>query len=123
MTRAYQRWSVVGDHENPGGWAYRVGLNWGRSVLRRRRRHPDASLYARDRVDLPPLVDPDIRRALAELHLKHRAVIVCRFFLGWSEEETALALGVRPGTVKSRLHRAKADLRVRLGHLDREEDR
>jgi RNA polymerase sigma factor (sigma-70 family) len=40
-----------------------------------------------------------------------RDVIACRYFLGLSEEETAAALGVRAGTVKSRTARALARLR------------
>ncbi len=39
MVRAYQRWKQVSSLDNPGGWVYRVGLNWSRSVLRRRRIH------------------------------------------------------------------------------------
>ena len=35
MARAYQRWPHVSQLENPGGWVYRVALNWSRSVLRR----------------------------------------------------------------------------------------
>jgi DNA-directed RNA polymerase specialized sigma24 family protein len=37
--------------------------------------------------------------------------------LGWSEAETAHALGIRPGTAKSRLHRATATLAQQLSHL------
>jgi DNA-directed RNA polymerase specialized sigma24 family protein len=38
-------------------------------------------------------------------------VIACRYLLELSEAETAAALGVRVGTVKSRLSRALARLR------------
>ena len=38
MTRAYQRWIQVHSYENPEGWVYRVGLNWARSIWRKRRR-------------------------------------------------------------------------------------
>jgi RNA polymerase sigma-70 factor (ECF subfamily) len=41
-------------------------------------------------------------------------VIAARYLLGLSEAETATALGLRPGTVKSRLSRALGRLRVRL---------
>lgn len=122
MARAYQRWGQVQQYANPGGWVYRVALNWARSVLRIRRRSLHR-LYQPEAVEAPFPVDPDVHRAVAELDLKHRAVIVCRYLLGWSELDTAAALGIRPGTVKSRLHRASAHLQVRLGHLRPEEPR
>lgn len=52
--------------------------------------------------------------------MKHRSVVVCRYLLGWSVAETAQALGVREGTVKSRLHRAMQSLQSALSHLDPE---
>jgi RNA polymerase sigma-70 factor (ECF subfamily) len=96
-----------------------VGLNWSRSVLRRRRRF-NPTLYRRDAVDPPTVIDPAVHRALAGLDIKHRSVIVCRFLLDWSVEETAAALDLRPGTVKSRLSRALDRLRTELQHLDPE---
>ena len=45
----------------------------------------------------------------------HRDAVACRFFLQLSEEETAAALGIRRGTVKSRLARALERLRQELG--------
>ena len=41
-------------------------------------------------------------------------MVACRYFLDLSEAETAAALGLRPGTVKSRLSRALARLRTSL---------
>lgn len=119
MARAYQHWERIGGYANPAGWAYRVGLNWSRSVLRRRRRF-NPTLYRRDAVDPPTVIDPAVHRALAGLDIKHRSVIVCRFLLDWSVEETAAALDLRPGTVKSRLSRALDRLRTELQHLDPE---
>jgi RNA polymerase sigma-70 factor, ECF subfamily len=49
--------------------------------------------------------------AVNGLREEERLVIACRFFLELSEEETAAALDVRPGTVKSRTSRALAHLR------------
>ena len=53
-----------------------------------------------------------------ELDIAHRSVVVCRHLLGWSVSETASALRIREGTVKSRLHRATRILQARLHHLD-----
>lgn len=52
--------------------------------------------------------------ALEMLPERDRMVIGYRFLLDLSEAETAVALGVRPGTVKSRLSRALARLREAL---------
>ncbi|MPY92853.1 MAG: hypothetical protein GEV08_07215, partial [Acidimicrobiia bacterium] len=120
MARAYQRWDRVSDFDDPGGWVYRVGLNWATSVLRRRVRAPRPPAE-RGPSDVGPLAEPDVLAALHELGVKQRSVIVCRFYLGLSEAETAEALGVRPGTVKSRLHRGLRHLQSRLAHLDPQE--
>ena len=53
--------------------------------------------------------------AVNRLSEEHRLAIACRYFLELSEDETAAALGVRRGTVKSRLARALARLREELG--------
>lgn len=125
MTRAYQRWRTVQTMGSPSGWVYRVALNWSRSVLRTRRRRQARALYEREAVDggVRTPVDPAVRAALADLDVKHRSVVVCRYLLGLSEEETALALDLPAGTVKSRLHRASRILRARLDHLREENDR
>ena len=52
--------------------------------------------------------------AVADLREEERLVVSCRHFLGLSEEETATAIGVPVGTVKSRLSRALARLREAL---------
>lgn len=122
MARAYQRWERVARFDDPGAWVYRVGLNWATSVLRRRLR-PLRPQIVRDVTDVEPPAEPDVLVALAELDVKQRAVVVCRYYLGLSEAETASALHIRPGTVKSRLHRALKTLQPRLAHLRTEEFR
>jgi RNA polymerase sigma-70 factor (ECF subfamily) len=57
--------------------------------------------------------------ALATLREEDRLVLGCRFLLELGEAETAAALGVRPGTVKSRTSRALARVREALGGTGR----
>ena len=52
--------------------------------------------------------------ALETLPERDREVIACRYLLELSEAETATTLGIRPGTVKSRLSRGLARLRREL---------
>ncbi|MEX0743122.1 MAG: RNA polymerase sigma factor [Actinomycetota bacterium] len=52
--------------------------------------------------------------ALETLPERDREVIACRYLLELSEAETARTLGIRPGTVKSRLSRALTRLRREL---------
>jgi RNA polymerase sigma-70 factor (ECF subfamily) len=68
---------------------------------------PEAALVARE--DQERLLE-----AVERLPDGYRDAIACRYFLDLSEEETAAALGVRRGTVKSRLARALAHLREHL---------
>ena len=55
--------------------------------------------------------------AVNELPEEQRLTVACRYFLELSEEETAAALGVRRGTVKSRLARAIERLREEVGDV------
>jgi len=67
------------------------------------------------------LVASEQRRRLLDaveaLRDDDRLVISCRYFLELSEEETAAALGIARGTVKSRLSRALERLRAQMGEV------
>ena len=69
---------------------------------------PEAALVSSER-------RRELLEALGRLGEDHRLVLECRYFLDLSEEETAAAVGVPRGTVKSRLARALERLRAELG--------
>lgn len=115
MTRAYVRWNAIAHYDNPGGWVFRVGLNWATS--RWRMLHRERPLAEDDREQ--PLAEPTtdaiaVRQALAHLPVNQRAVIVCRILLDLSTAQTATTLDIAEGTVKSRLARALTALRAEL---------
>jgi RNA polymerase sigma-70 factor (ECF subfamily) len=68
---------------------------------------PEAAALAHERSE-------ELLSALARLAERDREVLVHRFLLGLGEEETAAALGVRRGTVKSRTSRALERLRAEV---------
>ena len=70
---------------------------------------PSPEQAALARVDKEALLE-----ALSHLSENDRLVIAYRYFLELSEKDMAVALGVRPGTVKSRLARALGRLRTHL---------
>jgi RNA polymerase sigma-70 factor (ECF subfamily) len=68
---------------------------------------PDAALERNE-------LEAALGRAIAELPEERRIVVVLRDLEGLSYEEIAQALDLELGTVRSRLHRARADLRDKL---------
>lgn len=65
-------------------------------------------------------LDPDLEIALAELHPDYRAVVVLCDVVGLTYEEIAETLGIKMGTVRSRIHRARSNLRTTLERLEAE---
>lgn len=115
MTRAYQRWADVQTYENPGGWVYRVAMNWAYTKLRRSKRELP-SVYVTDKPHIEdPQFEPKLDAALAALPEKYRAPVVLRYYMDWSMEDISEALGIPKGTVKSRIHRGVAALQKALG--------
>lgn len=114
LARAWERWGKVSEYDNPAGWVYRVGLNWGRSRLRRVRREVTTDVFP-DAGAVDHHTDRAVLDALRELSADHRAVVVGRLYLDWSEADVAAALDLPAGTVKSRLSRALSQLDARLG--------
>ena len=58
--------------------------------------------------------DAAVRDAIAALPEERRIVVVLRDLEGLSYDEIAEVLGLEPGTVRSRLHRARLDLKAKL---------
>lgn len=113
MTRALRHWRRVTRVQNQAGWVYRVAYNWAVDQIRRRRRWSGRKMRV-EPVWQPPVPDPEVFRAVSELPYDQRSVVVLRLVEDWSEKEVADALGIAPGTVKSRLSRALEKLREEL---------
>jgi RNA polymerase sigma-70 factor (sigma-E family) len=111
LTKCYLHWRKVRRADRPDAYVYRILVN----ALRDRRNRRWNDELATDRLpeqalDEDPTSGLAVRAALAALSKEHRDVLVLRFYADLSERETARALGVPPGTVKSRTARALAAL-------------
>ncbi|HWS35116.1 MAG TPA: sigma-70 family RNA polymerase sigma factor [Actinoplanes sp.] len=118
MARACARWSTVSRLDSPAGWVFRVGLNWATSWWRKVRRERPPAAEADHPRARPPDGSTAARSALANLPEAQRAVITCRVLLDLTTAETAAALRISEGTVKSRLSRGLAALRTELNSED-----
>jgi RNA polymerase sigma-70 factor (sigma-E family) len=115
FARMELRWRRI---DNPEGYLHRCVVNRSHDVLRRRRLEQRFGRLRRD--ETSDLQADELGDALAKLPPKRRAAVVLRFYAGLPEREVADALGVRPGTVKSMVHRALAQLREELSEeIDR----
>ena len=96
-------------------WLTRILLNECYRELRRRKR------FSFGEEALPESAGPDVydglplKEAVLRLPEELRAVVVLRFFGGYSQKETAQALQIPQGTVATRQRRALALLRLELG--------
>ncbi len=123
MTAVWQHRRRLQQGRDPRGWFYRVLRNKCVDVMRSRRKRASALLEADppDPVQNDPVGNVDrreqlaaLRRALAELPDEMREIILLRDFHDLPYAEIAQVLDIPPGTVMSRLHRARSALRNRL---------
>jgi RNA polymerase sigma-70 factor (sigma-E family) len=110
LTKCLVHWSKVRRADDRDAYVHRVLVNTLASSRRRRwwGERPVADVPERataDEIAAHDLTD-GVRRSLARLTPDQREVVVLRYFAHLTEAQTAQALGVAPGTVKSRLHRA-----------------
>ena len=114
LMRCYAQWGKVSRADDRDAYVYRILLNCHRDSRRRRwwGEHPTADLPEHQSADDTVAVDvaDAVRRALGNLSRPNREVVVLRYFVHLSEQQTAHVLDIAPGTVKSRLSRALAQL-------------
>ncbi|MGW5391621.1 SigE family RNA polymerase sigma factor [Streptomyces koyangensis] len=118
LVRTYRRWELIADKRLADAYLRRVMINtrteWWRSrklqeVPTEELPEPAITDGTEQHADRALLMD-----VLTVLAPKQRSVVVLRHWEQMSTEETAAALGMSAGTVKSTLHRALARLRQEL---------
>lgn len=115
-------------------WLARIVTNLAYSLFRRRKRRPETSIEPLVEAGAQWGTDDDpadhaaqhehadlLAGAFEELSDDHRTILVLRVVDGLSYDEIARTLEIAPGTVMSRLSRARAELKSRLEARTKEE--
>ncbi|OHO30680.1 RNA polymerase sigma factor SigE [Corynebacterium sp. HMSC034B08] len=107
------------------GWLHRITTNLFLDMVRRRakirmealpedyERVPGTDMTPEDAYSVTNL-DPALQKALGDLKAEFRVAVVLCDVVGMSYEEIAETLGVKMGTVRSRIHRGRAQMRESL---------
>lgn len=115
LARAFERWDEVSEMANRDGWAYVVARNTLRSLLQRESLAEKVRrMRTRDEVKELPDDVVDFHMMLEPLTPTQRHVMVLRHVFGMTEPEIGEVLGIKRGTVSSRIHRSHAKLRSTL---------
>ena len=120
LVALWQRWDRLRAAHHPVAYARGVVANLARerirSTVRERRRVALFWSRSTEVVDGPDTaVVLDVRAALTRLPFRKRACVVLRHAFDLSEKDTAAALGISVGTVKSQTSKGMAELEWLLG--------
>jgi RNA polymerase sigma-70 factor (sigma-E family) len=113
-TKLYRHWRKAGNADNRDAYAQRVLSRTWLDERKRpsRREHPQAATPEESWMVPDRIADRDSLAALLKsLGPRQRAVVVLRFYLDYSVEDTAAILGISSGTVKSQSLRGLETLR------------
>ena len=124
LAKLYLSWDKVQQRESIDGYVRRILVNEHNSLWRRawKRQETTVSQMPDQAAPAPAGRDADLWDFVQTLPRKQRAVVVLRYYEELSEAETAAALGVSVGTVKSQASRALASLPSRPGEIAERDD-
>ena len=109
FARALARWRRLRSHPSPGGWVTTTALNVARRQLRRRPEGPQPER------DVPGIEDRLVlHEAIRALPARQQEAVTLHYLLDVPVTETAAAMGIDVGTVKTHLSRARAALHEAL---------
>jgi RNA polymerase sigma-70 factor (sigma-E family) len=115
FVRLWRRWRWLRDPDAAPAYLHRTVVNLGNSAIRRRvLERRVAGNRGGQPVEAGPEAGLELRQAIGALSPRKRACVVLRYLAGMTEAQTAQALGITPGTVKSQTHKALRQLRQQL---------
>jgi RNA polymerase sigma-70 factor (ECF subfamily) len=120
--RVYRAWRSFKPGTSFHSWIYRIVTNLHRDELRRRKGRfyqeeeiPEQAVQPIEEYVERQLSEP-VSRALADLTAEQRQIVLLADIEGFSYQEIGKIVGCSVGTVRSRLHRARGQLRKLVSH-------
>lgn len=116
----YKAISTMDTLKNPDfikTWFYRIIVNTSIDLLRKRKKIvvvDDEALSSYDLGTVDQYEDIDLQKALENLPVQYRSIVVLRFFEDLKIEEIAVILDENVNTIKTRLYKSLKILRVQM---------
>ena len=105
--------------EHERAWIIRTTVNLCKDLLKKHWRRTTVTLDAAEHVPAPEPEEGSLTAALELLPPKYRTVLYLYYYEGYSAGEIARMSGEKPSTIRTRLTRARAQLReIMKGELD-----
>ncbi len=131
---AWRSWDGFEGRSNPSSWLWTIAVRACQRMHRRRKGEPERMASLEELSPFGASEMPDVRRqrasvledllmqegrermeeAVAELPMNFRIPLVLKDIVGFSVDDVAAILGIKPATVKTRLHRARMKLRAAI---------
>ena len=118
FVKLYRSKTEFTDDEHLKSWLVRVAINECKSLfVLPWRKEEDIEEYENQL----PMEEPDreVFQAVMGLQKKYRIPVILYYYLGYSTDEVARLMGIPPATARTRLARARAQLRDILGGDER----
>jgi RNA polymerase sigma factor, sigma-70 family len=114
ILKAYAKRNTIRETGFFKTWLIRILINECYQVLRTKKKEVSYEDYMLEKAT-EPLQYPELYTVIKKLDIKHRMPIILCYIEGYSVNETAKILKIPVGTVKSRLFKARRQMKELLG--------
>ncbi|MFC4769664.1 RNA polymerase sigma factor [Effusibacillus consociatus] len=130
--KAFKQMHTLKDGEKMGAWLGAIASKTALDFLRKAKKRNDLAIddaFIENENSIPDFGSPVeeivearfvtdmLRQCISELRPEYKQVLMLKYHLGLKDEEIAEALETSPWAVKSRIHRAKLELKVKVTKL------
>ncbi len=113
--KLYQQEKIFNDEEHEKAYILHITANVCKNILKSAWRKRTVDIQTVGEIEAPTICDDNLLEFVNELDYKYRTVIYLHYYEGYKTEEIATILKVKPATIRTRLARAREQLKQHLG--------